>query len=169
MENRILTSKVKNSGRQPELLSLWSFPLFWSDVSVLSLLLNLFQQLTEYGALRGIGSYGAGSGTNAAGEVSFSNPSRFSSQTALPSGQPTSSGLLAPISEFGAKSIEERRRGDESFGKGHKSDESYMAGFALPSWDDSQILTDDFLQVPEDDESGSFSNVNASDNQVFFL
>ncbi|XP_010314674.1 transcription factor bHLH80-like [Solanum lycopersicum] len=119
----------------------------------------------EYGALRGIGSYGAGSGTNAAGEVSFSNPSRFSSQTALPSGQPTSSGLLAPISEFGAKSIEESRRGHESFGKGHKSDESYMAGFALPSWDDSQILTDDFLQVPEDDESGSFSNVNASDNQ----
>lgn len=119
----------------------------------------------EYGALRGIGSYGAGSGTNAAGEASFSNPSRFSSQTALPSGQPTSSGLLAPISEFGAKSIEESRRGDESFGKGHKSDESYMAGFPMPSWDDSQILTDDFLQVPDDDEAGSFSNVNPSDNQ----
>ncbi|XP_049402815.1 transcription factor bHLH130-like [Solanum stenotomum] len=119
----------------------------------------------EYGALRGIGNYGAGSGTNAAGEASFSNPSRFSSQTALPSGQPTSSGLLAPISEFGAKSIEESRRGDECFGKGHKSDESYMAGFPMPSWDDSQILTDDFLQVPEDDEAGSFSNGNASDNQ----
>lgn len=119
----------------------------------------------EYGALRGIGSYGAGSGSNTAADASFSNPSRFSSQTALPSGQPTSSGLLAPISEFGAKSIDESRQGDESFGKGHKSDESFMAGFPMPSWDDSQILTDDFLQVPEDDEGGPFSNVNASDNQ----
>ncbi|MCD7463333.1 hypothetical protein HAX54_050361 [Datura stramonium] len=119
----------------------------------------------EYGALRGIGSYGAGSGSNAAAEASFSNPSRFSSQIALPSGQPSSSGLLAPISEFGAKSIEEIRPGNESFSKGDKNDESYMAGFAMPSWDDSQILTDDFLQVPEDDEVGQFSNVNASENQ----
>lgn len=119
----------------------------------------------EYGALRGIGSYGTGSGSNAAAEASFSNPSRFSSQTALPSGQPHSSGLLAPISELGAKSIKESRQGDESFGKGHKSDESYMAGFSMPSWDDSQILTDDFLQVPEDDETEPFPNVNASGNQ----
>ncbi|KAK4373791.1 hypothetical protein RND71_004468 [Anisodus tanguticus] len=102
----------------------------------------------EYGALRGIGSYGAGS-----------------NQMALPSGQPHSSGLLAPISEFGAKSIEESRQGDESFGKGHKNDESYMAGFPMTTWDDSQILTDDFLQVPDDDEAGPFSNVNAPDNQ----
>ncbi|KAK4355022.1 hypothetical protein RND71_027216 [Anisodus tanguticus] len=102
----------------------------------------------EYGALRGIGSYGAGS-----------------SQMALPSGQPHSLGLLAPISEFGAKSIEESRQGDESFGKGHKNDESYMTSFPMSTWDDSQILTDDFLQVPDDDEVGPFSNVNASDNQ----
>ncbi|XP_060174157.1 transcription factor bHLH80-like isoform X2 [Lycium barbarum] len=102
----------------------------------------------EYGALRGMGNYGAGS-----------------SQVALSSGQPHSSGLLAPISEFGAKSIEESRQGNESFGKGHKNDESYMTGFPMPTWDDSQILTDDFLQVPEDDEAGQFSNVNAPDNQ----
>ncbi|PHU15692.1 hypothetical protein BC332_16897 [Capsicum chinense] len=117
----------------------------------------------EYGALRGIGSYGTGSGSNAAAEqASFSNPSRFSSQK---SGQPNSSGLLAPISELGAKSIEESRQSDEGFGKGHKNDESYMTGFPMPSWDNSQILTDDYLQVPEDDEAGPFTNVNASDNQ----
>ncbi|CAN4104767.1 unnamed protein product [Withania somnifera] len=112
----------------------------------------------DYGALRGIGSYGTGSGSNTAAEASFSNPSRVSSQTALPSGQPHSSGLLAPISEFGAKSIEESRQGDGSFGKGHKNEESYLAGFPMPSWDGSQILTDDFLQVPEDDEAGPFPN-----------
>ncbi|CAN4094873.1 unnamed protein product [Withania somnifera] len=119
----------------------------------------------EYGALRSIGSCGTGSGSNAAAEASFSNPSRFSSQTALPSVQPHSSGLLAPTSEFGAKSIEESRQGDGSFGKGHKNDENYMSGFSMPSWDDSQILTDDFLQVPEDDEVGPSPNVNASENQ----
>ncbi|XP_009785469.1 transcription factor bHLH122-like [Nicotiana sylvestris] len=117
----------------------------------------------EYGAMRGIGGYGAGG--NAAAEASFPTPNRFSSQTALQSGQPPSSGLLAPISEFGAKSIEEGRAGDESFGKGHKNDDSYMTGFPIPSWDDSQMLTDDFLQVPEDNEAEPFSNVNASDNQ----
>ncbi|XP_009618594.1 transcription factor bHLH80-like [Nicotiana tomentosiformis] len=117
----------------------------------------------EYGAMRGIGGYGAGG--NAAAEASFPTPNRFSSQTALQSGQPPSSGLLAPISVFGAKSIEEGRAGDESFGKGHKNDESYMTVFPMPSWDDSQMLTDDFLQVPEDNEAEPFSNVNASDNQ----
>ncbi|XP_019240993.1 PREDICTED: transcription factor bHLH130-like isoform X2 [Nicotiana attenuata] len=112
----------------------------------------------EYGAMRGVGSYGTGA--NATTETSLSTPKRFKTQVGISSGKPPASpGLMTPISEIGDKVVEEKSIGDE-----HKNDESCITDFPIPSWEDSHILSDDFLKA-EDIEIEPFSNVNASDNQ----
>ncbi|XP_016448128.1 uncharacterized protein LOC107773192 isoform X1 [Nicotiana tabacum] len=112
----------------------------------------------EYGAMRGVGSYGTGA--NATAETSLSTPKRFKTQVGISSGKPPAfPGLMTPISEIGDKVVEENSSGDE-----HKNDESSITDFPIPSWEDSHILSDDFLKA-EDIEIEPFSNVNASDNQ----
>nr|GMD61793.1 transcription factor bHLH122-like [Ipomoea batatas] len=112
----------------------------------------------EYGAMRGMGSYGAGSNANA--EASFSSPSRFKNHTGFSSsGQPaSSSGAMASISEIGEEGVKEEtspRHG--RFSETQKNDE-----FSMPSWEDSDILSDLFLNVSEEKP---FSNSNVSDIQ----
>lgn len=113
----------------------------------------------EYGAMRGIGSYGTG--TNAAAtETSLSTPRSFKTQVGFSFGKPPASPrLMAPISEFRDKVLEENSMGTE-----HKNDESCIADFPMPSWEDSHILSDDFLKT-EDIEIEPFSNEDASHNQ----
>lgn len=112
----------------------------------------------EYGAMRGIGSYGTG--TNAATEISLSTSRSFKTQVGFSSGKPPASpGLMTPISEIGDIVLEENSTGDE-----HKNDESCMTDFPMPSWEDSHILSDDFLKA-EDNEIEPFSSEDASHNQ----
>uniref|UniRef100_A0A5B6ZYI2 BHLH domain-containing protein n=1 Tax=Davidia involucrata TaxID=16924 RepID=A0A5B6ZYI2_DAVIN len=85
-----------------------------------------------YGAMRGMGNFGAGNGANA--EASFSSASRLKGQLDFSSGQPSSSGLMSHISEIG-------------------------------SWDDSAILSNNFLKGHGDDDRKKFSSLNASENQ----
>ncbi|OIT22758.1 hypothetical protein A4A49_40789 [Nicotiana attenuata] len=70
---------------------------------------------------------------------------------------------MAPIAKIGDKVVEENSAGDE-----HKKDESCITNFPIPSWEDSHILSDDFLKA-EDIEIDPFSNVNACDNQVYLV
>nr|GLL43376.1 transcription factor bHLH122-like isoform X2 [Ipomoea trifida] len=112
----------------------------------------------EYGAMRGMGSYGAGSNANA--DASFSSPSRFKNHTGFSSsGQPaSSSGAMASISEIGEEGVkEETSPGHGRFSETQKNDE-----FSMPSWEDSDILSDLFLNVSEEKP---FSNSNVSDIQ----
>ncbi|TMW86027.1 hypothetical protein EJD97_022052 [Solanum chilense] len=112
----------------------------------------------EYGAIRGIGSYKTG--TNAAAETSLSTQKSFKTQVGFSSGKPPASPrLMAPISEFGTKVLEEKSTGNE-----HKNDEHCITDFPMPSWEDSHILSDDFLKT-EDIEIEPFSNEDASHNQ----
>lgn len=115
--------------------------------------------MTEYGAIRGIGRYETG--TNAAADTSLSTPKSFKTQVGFSSGKPPASPrLMAPISEFGTKVLEEKSMGNE-----HKNDEHCITDFPMPSWEDSHILSDDFLKT-EDIEIEPFSNEDASHNQV---
>ncbi|KAK4358965.1 hypothetical protein RND71_021194 [Anisodus tanguticus] len=112
----------------------------------------------EYGAMRGTGSYGTG--TSAAAETSLSTPRSFKTQVGFSSGKPPASpALMAPISEIGDNVLEENSTGNE-----HKNDESCITDFLMPSWEDSHILSDDFLKA-EDIEIEPFSDVNTSHNQ----
>ncbi|KAK6776219.1 hypothetical protein RDI58_027220 [Solanum bulbocastanum] len=112
----------------------------------------------EYGAMRGIGSYGTS--TNTATETSLSTPKSFKTQVGFSSGKPPASPrLMAPISEFGTKVLEEKSTGNE-----HKNDENCITDFPMPSWEDSHILSDDFLKA-EDIEIEPYSNEDASHNQ----
>lgn len=112
--------------------------------------------MTEYGAMRGIGSYGTG--TNAATETSLLTQVGFSSGKS-----PASPRLVAPISEFRDKVLEENSTANE-----HKNNESCITDFPMPSWEDSHILSDDFLKA-EDIDIEPFSNEAASHNQVFVI
>ncbi|XP_019157890.1 PREDICTED: transcription factor bHLH122-like isoform X2 [Ipomoea nil] len=112
----------------------------------------------EYGAMRGMGSYGAGSNANA--EASFSSPSKFKNHTGFSSsGQPaSSSGAMASISEIGEEGLkEETSPGHGGFSETQKNDE-----FSMPYWEDSDILSDLFLNGSEEKP---FSNPNVSDIQ----
>ncbi|XP_060216303.1 transcription factor bHLH130-like isoform X1 [Lycium barbarum] len=112
----------------------------------------------EYGPMRGIGSYGTS--TSAATETLLSTPRSFKTQVGFSSGKPPASpGLMAPISEIGDKVLEGNGTGNE-----HKNDESCITDFPMPSWEDSPILSDDFLKT-EDIEIEPFSDVNTSHNQ----
>nr|XP_009793127.1 PREDICTED: uncharacterized protein LOC104240039 isoform X2 [Nicotiana sylvestris] len=104
------------------------------------------------------GSYGTGA--NATTEASLLSSKRFKTQVGISSGKPPASpGLMTPISEIGDKVVEENSIGDEQ-----KNDESCITDFPIPSWEDSHILSDDFLKA-EDIEIEPFSNVNASNIQ----
>ncbi|CAN4118069.1 unnamed protein product [Withania somnifera] len=112
----------------------------------------------EYGAMRGIGSYGTG--TSVAMETSLLTPRSFKIPVGFSSGKPPASpAIMAPIPEIGDKVLEENSTSNE-----HKNDESCITDFPMPSWEDSHILSDDFLKA-EDTEIEPFSNEDASRNQ----
>ncbi|KAK3020453.1 hypothetical protein RJ639_047577 [Escallonia herrerae] len=116
-----------------------------------------------YPVMRGIGDFGAGSGTNA--EASFSSASRLKRQLDYSPGQPSSSGLLATISEMGGKNMRMSSPDNEIYEEGHTKEGSYATGFPSSSWDDSAILSDNFLKELEDSDRRTLSNLNSSENQ----
>ncbi|KAG8389037.1 hypothetical protein BUALT_Bualt02G0187700 [Buddleja alternifolia] len=91
----------------------------------------------EFGATRGIGSFGGG--TNAKTEALFSSGSKFKSQMDY------SSRIMDPI-------------GENDPGDDH---EDYVSGFSMNSWDDSSILSDNYLN--NDDKR--FANSSSSHDQ----
>lgn len=99
-----------------------------------------------------MGDYGAGGGTNAEA-ASFSPASRSKGQMDFASGPPSSSsGLLPRISEIGGKSMAR----------------SSPEGGRFDSWDDSALLSDNFLKGLGENDRPAFSNFNSQENQVHF-
>lgn len=88
----------------------------------------------EYGAMRGMGNFGAGNNANA--EASFSSTSRFEG---FSSGQ-SSSGLMPPISEMGTKGMGDQ--GTSFEGQRNDGGGNYITGFPVSSWDDSGMLSE---------------------------
>ncbi|KAM7528909.1 hypothetical protein LguiB_032319 [Lonicera macranthoides] len=113
---------------------------------------GLFAQINVengYAVIRGMGDYGAGGGTNAEA-ASFSPASRSKGQMDFASGPPSSSsGLLPPISEIGGKSMAR----------------SSPEGGRFDSWDDSALLSDNFLKGLGENDRPTFSNFNSQENQ----
>nr|WIE96131.1 basic helix-loop-helix transcription factor [Loropetalum chinense var. rubrum] len=110
-----------------------------------------------YVAMRGMGNFGAGNGTN--GEPSFSSASRLKNQINFSSGPPSSSsGLMTPISNIGNKSMGQSTSPDSG---------SFIPGFPIGSWDDSTIMSENFtgLKRARDDDRNTFSGLNASETQ----
>ncbi|KAL0459258.1 UNVERIFIED_CONTAM: Transcription factor [Sesamum latifolium] len=116
----------------------------------------------EFGSVRGIGNFGGGNSANA--EASFSSASRFKNQMEF-SSRHSSSRLMDPISEIGNNGIGENSRGPEPFSDNPSNDDDYIPGFASNSWDDSAVLSDNFLQELADNDNKRFSNANVSDDQ----
>ncbi|KAA8549552.1 hypothetical protein F0562_001430 [Nyssa sinensis] len=116
-----------------------------------------------HGATRDIGNLGARNGANA--EASFSSASRLKGKVDFSSGQPSSSGLMSHISEFGSKSMGLSSPQDGSFSEGGRNNGCYISGFPIGSWDDSAILSDNFLKELEDGDGKKLSGLNASGNQ----
>lgn len=95
--------------------------------------------------MRGMGNFGAGSGANA--EASFSSGSRLKNQIDFPPGPPSSSGITPHASEIGGKSMGMGSPESGSFGESRRNDGGYMTGgFPSSSWDDSTLLSDNFLK-----------------------
>ncbi|CAI9776687.1 unnamed protein product [Fraxinus pennsylvanica] len=58
--------------------------------------------------------------------------------------------------------------GETHPGDGHfqeERDDDYIRGFPVVSWNDSSILSDDFVKGLGDDDTKTFSNINALDDQ----
>ncbi|XP_019163320.1 PREDICTED: transcription factor bHLH130-like [Ipomoea nil] len=94
------------------------------------------------------------SGTNAA-EASFASPNVFKNRVDLSPRHPPSRGM-ASISETGASAVkEEACSGDGvgGFNEDQTMDESYLSSFPIPSWDDLDLLSDDFLKVTDEKPS----------------
>lgn len=115
--------------------------------------------------MRSIGNFAAVNSASA--EASSFSASRFKNQMVFPSMNPSSTGMMTPISEIGSKSFGESRPGDGHFQEDCANDDDYITGFPVVSWNDSSILSDDFVKGLGDDDTKTFSNINASDDQVF--
>ncbi|KAL2238633.1 UNVERIFIED_CONTAM: Transcription factor [Sesamum indicum] len=116
----------------------------------------------EFGSVRGIGNFGGGNSANA--EASFSSASRFKNQMEF-SSRLSSSRLMDPISEIGNNGIGENSRGPGPLDDDPSNDGDYIPGFTSNSWDDSSVLSDNFLQELADNDNKRFSNANVSDDQ----
>ncbi|XP_022879065.1 transcription factor bHLH130-like isoform X1 [Olea europaea var. sylvestris] len=117
----------------------------------------------DFGAMRSIGNFAAVNSASA--EASSFSASRFKNQMVFPSMNPSSTGMMTPISEIGSKSFGESRPGDGHFQEDCANDDDYITGFPVVSWNDSSILSDDFVKGLGDDDTKTFSNINASDDQ----
>ncbi|XP_059628859.1 transcription factor bHLH130-like [Cornus florida] len=116
-----------------------------------------------YGVVRGMRNFGSGNGANAEG--SFSPASRLKGQMDLSSGPSSSSGLMSHIAEIGTKDIGGSSPEDGSFREGRRNNGGYITGFPISSWDDSAILSDNYLKRLGNDDNKTFSSLNTSENQ----
>ncbi|XP_071915699.1 transcription factor bHLH130-like isoform X2 [Coffea arabica] len=154
--NRLTPAKIESGGGISNLIRYNSSPAgLFANINIEN----------EYGAMRGMGNFGAGNNANA--EASFSSASRFKSQMDFSSAQATSSGLMSPISEIDSTGMGDNNLGDKKFGEGQRNDSGYITGFPVTSWDDSALLSDSFLKGlgDDDDDSKTLSNAVASENQ----
>ncbi|GMN26444.1 hypothetical protein TIFTF001_001309 [Ficus carica] len=90
---------------------------------------------TGFGAVRGMGSYGANNSTNE--EASFSPPSRLNKFSSGPASSP---GLMSPIAEIDDKNMVATNQ--DSGGFGDSRGNNYVPSFPVGSWDDSSIMSD---------------------------
>ncbi|KAI3461080.1 hypothetical protein Pfo_017743 [Paulownia fortunei] len=148
--NRGAQMKMEGGGGNPSLIRHSSSPA--------GLFANINTE-TEFGAMRGIGNFGAGNIANA--DASFSSASRFKSQMGFSSRNSSSSGMMS-ISEFESKGIRENNPGGGQFDEDRGNDGDYIPCFP---WDDSTILSDDFLKGLVENDNETFSKANASDDQ----
>ncbi|KAK9291051.1 hypothetical protein L1049_009235 [Liquidambar formosana] len=106
-----------------------------------------------YAAMRGVGNFRVGNGTN--GEVSLS-PSRLKGQINFSSGLPSSLGLLSHISETGSESI---GAGSADDGKlGTCDTQFYGSGFPVGSWNDSVQFAEDGGKLFSGTQNGEHGN-----------
>ncbi|KAL8122195.1 transcription factor bHLH130-like [Apium graveolens] len=114
-----------------------------------------------YAVMGGAGSFRAGRDLNA--EASFSSASRLKNQM---DGVPSISGMMPHGSEIGGKGMGMGNAETSSFGQIRRSDGGNMTGgFPSTSWDDSALLSDNFLKDFAEDDRKTFSNLNSSQNQ----
>ncbi|KAF5208077.1 Transcription factor bhlh [Thalictrum thalictroides] len=114
-----------------------------------------------YAVMRGIGNFGAGNSTNEA------TPStrRLKNQMSYPSGPPSSSGLMSPISEVGSESIGTCGADGGSVGNNNVSNQ-YPPNFPLNSWDDSALENFTSLKRFRDADTKMHSGLNSSETEI---
>ncbi|GMP97260.1 hypothetical protein CsSME_00045585 [Camellia sinensis var. sinensis] len=111
---------------------------------------GLFSHLTAqngYAALRGLGNYRIGNGTN--GDV-VSPSSRLRGLMNFSSGMPSSLGMLSQISEIDNESVEGSCHEDIKLGNGSRDPQFYSPGYAFGSWNDSSHIHDNFSVLKRD-------------------
>lgn len=108
---------------------------------------------TGFGAVRGMGSYGAKNNTNE--EASFSPPSRLNKFSSGPTSSP---GLMSPIVEIDDKNMVATNQ--DSGGFGDSRGNNYVPSFPMGSWDDSSIMSDNIagLKRLRDEDVKPFSS-----------
>ncbi|GMP97259.1 hypothetical protein CsSME_00045585 [Camellia sinensis var. sinensis] len=100
-----------------------------------------------YAALRGLGNYRIGNGTN--GDV-VSPSSRLRGLMNFSSGMPSSLGMLSQISEIDNESVEGSCHEDIKLGNGSRDPQFYSPGYAFGSWNDSSHIHDNFSVLKRD-------------------
>lgn len=116
----------------------------------------------------GMGNSGPASGTHA--DSSFSSGSRLNNQMDFPPSTPSSSGIMSRTFKVDAKRFGPGRPEVGNYGESRINDGGYLTGGSRDtSWDDSAILSDDFLAGLAGNDRNAFSSSNSSRNQVQLL
>lgn len=126
---------------------------FFSIILFLFLSLQIVSGLAGFGAVRGMGSYGANNRTNE--EASFSPPSRLNKFSSGPTSSP---GLMSPIAEIDDKNMVATNQDSGGFGDSRAN--NYVPSFPVGSWDDSSIMSDNIagLKRLRDEDVKPFSS-----------
>lgn len=118
-----------------------------------------------YAVMRGMGNSGPASSTQV--DSSFSSGSRLNNQIDFPPSTPSSSSIMPRAFKVEAKSFGAGRPEVGNYGENRMNDGGYMTGGSRDtSWDDSALLSDDFLAGLAGNDKNTFSNLNSSRNQV---
>lgn len=102
--------------------------------------------------MRSIDDYKGGSG-NVSNSL-LTSTKRMKNEMGFSSGSLASSGVLPRINE--GKIMDMKSGGNDE-------------GFGSHSWDDSEILADSFLKDFGESDQNKLSNLNSSENQVWFM
>ncbi|KAL8099527.1 hypothetical protein AgCh_031967 [Apium graveolens] len=118
-----------------------------------------------YAVMRGMGNSGPASSTHV--DSSFSSGSRLNNQMDFPPSTPSSSSILPRAFKVEAKSFGAGRPELGNYGERRINDGGYLSGGSRDtSWDDSSLLSDDFLADLAGNDRNTFSNLNSSRNQT---
>ncbi|WOG82918.1 hypothetical protein DCAR_0102088 [Daucus carota subsp. sativus] len=118
-----------------------------------------------YAVMRGMGNSGPASSTHA--DSSFSSGSRLNNQMDFPPSTPSSSSVIPHAFKVEGKSFGTGRPEVGNYGEGRINDGGYLTGGSRDtSWDDSALLSDDFLAGLAGNDRNAFSNINSSRNQT---